>query len=105
MANSPQFILKDFMYLFLERDEGREKERKRNIYVQCVREAWLVSPGMPSSGDLAWNPGMCPDQESNQQPASLLDGAQLTEIHQSGLPRFLITLESLLLYAEKINFF
>ena len=27
-------FLKDFTYLFLERREGREKERKRNIYVK-----------------------------------------------------------------------
>ena len=27
-------IFKDFIYLFLERGEGREKERGRNIYVQ-----------------------------------------------------------------------
>ena len=46
------------MYLFLERREGKEKERERNINV------WLLL--MPSTGDLARNPGMCPDWESNQ---------------------------------------
>ena len=30
------FLLKDFIYLFLERGEGREKERERNINV------WLL---------------------------------------------------------------
>ena len=42
----------DFTYLFLDRQEGREKERERNIYV------WLplvcLSPRNP-----ACNPGMC----------------------------------------------
>ena len=27
------YFLKDFIYLFLEREEGREKERERNINV------------------------------------------------------------------------
>ena len=30
------FVFKDFIYLFLERGEGREKQRKRNIDV-CER--------------------------------------------------------------------
>ena len=31
---STTISLKDFIYLFLERKEGREKERKRNIDVR-----------------------------------------------------------------------
>ena len=51
-------FLKRF-YLFLERGEGREKERERNINV------WL--PLMcPPTGDLARDPGICPDWESNR---------------------------------------
>ena len=46
-------------YLFLFRGDGMEKERKRNINV------WLPL-GVPPTGDLACNPGMCPDWESNQ---------------------------------------
>ena len=38
-------FLKDFVYLFLERGEGREKERQRNIKV------WLP---------LKWGPGPQP---------------------------------------------
>ena len=48
------YFFKDFIFLFLEREEGRE----RNINV------WLP-PMQPPTGDLAWNPGMCPDGESN----------------------------------------
>ena len=33
----------------------------------------------PPADDLAHNPGMCPDQESNQQPFGLQDDAQTTE--------------------------
>ena len=48
-------------YLFLERGEGREKERERNISV------WL--PLMwPLLGNLACNPGMFPDWELNGDP-------------------------------------
>ena len=55
-------IFFNFMYLFLERGEGREKERERNI------NAWL--PLMwPPTRDLACNPDLCSDQESNQQPS------------------------------------
>ena len=44
--NSWGFFKKDFIYLFLETGEGREKERERNISV------WL--PLMfPTTGDLA----------------------------------------------------
>ena len=38
--------------------------------------------------DLAHNPGMCPDWESNQRPFGLQAGAQSTEPHQPG-PEFI----------------
>ena len=41
-------------YLFLERGEGREKERERNINVWEIH--WLVASCMPSTGDLIRNP-------------------------------------------------
>ena len=50
-----------FTYLFLDRGEGREKERERNINV------WLPL-NIPPAGDLAYNPGNCPDWESNWWP-------------------------------------
>ena len=50
------YLFKDFMYLFLERGEEREKERERNINV------WLPLTH-PQTGDLAHNPGVCPDWE------------------------------------------
>ena len=68
---------KDFIYLlFLERGEGKKKERERNISV------WL--PLTPPAGDLAHNPGMCPDRESNQSTFSLQVGTQSIEPHQPG---------------------
>ena len=45
--------------LILERGE-----KERNIYVQETHRS--VASHTPPTRDLAHNPGMCPDQESNQ---------------------------------------
>ena len=55
--------------------KGKEKERERNISV------WLPLV-CPLLGDLAHNPGMCPDWESNCKPFGLQACAQSTEPHQ-----------------------
>ena len=68
-----QKIFKDFIYLFLER--GRERDRKREKH-QCV-----VASYMPHNGDLACNPGMCPDWESNLWPSGSKASTQSTEPH------------------------
>ena len=67
---------KDFIYLFLERGEGeREGEKHQRV----------VASHTPHTGDLACNPGMCPDWESNRQPLGLQAHAQSTEQYQPGL--------------------
>ena len=66
---------KKIFYLFLERGEGREKEEDRNINV------WLPLE-RPPTGDLACNPGICPDQKPNRQPFGSQASAQSTEPHQ-----------------------
>ena len=38
----------------------------------------MVASHVPPTGDLACNPGMCPDWELNQQPFGLQAGAQNT---------------------------
>ena len=65
------FFKKDFIDLFLEREEEREK---------CV-----VASCTPLTGDLAHNPGTCPDWESNWRPFGSQAGTQSTESHQPGL--------------------
>ena len=55
------FFIQRF-YLFILRERGREGEREGEKY-PCV-----VASHMPATGDLALNPGMCPDWESNQRP-------------------------------------
>ena len=46
--------------LFILRERGREGEKEGGKH-QCV-----VAFHVPPTGDLAHNPGMCPDWESNQ---------------------------------------
>ena len=45
----------------------------------------MVASHVLPTGDLASNPGMCPDWESNQRPFGLQAGTQSTEPHQPGL--------------------
>ena len=57
-------------------EKGREGEREGEKH-QCV-----IASHMPLTGDLAHNPGVCPDWEANQGPLGLQANAQSTEPHQ-----------------------
>ena len=57
-------FFKDFIYLFSERVEGREKERERNVNVREKHQ--LAACCILPTSDLACNQGMRPDWESNQ---------------------------------------
>ena len=65
------------MYLFLEREEGREEEREKNINV--------VASHMPPIEDLTHNRGMCPDWGLNHRPFGSQAHTQSTEPHQPRL--------------------
>ena len=67
------------IFLFTFRERWREGERQGEKH-QCV----VASLSRPT-GDLAHNPGMCPDWESNQWPFGSQACAQSTELHQPGL--------------------
>ena len=69
-------------YLFIFRERGREGEREGEKH-QCVVASWA-----PLTGDLAHNPGMCPDCESNLWPFCLQATIHSTEPHQPGLILF-----------------
>ena len=74
-------ILKDFIYLFIFRERRRKGEREGQKH-HCV-----VAFHVPSTGDLAQNPVMCPDWKSNLWPFGLQAITQSTEPHQPGLTR------------------
>ena len=83
------YFLKDFIYLFLEKGEEREKERKRNIDVRenidvRDRQRWVVSCTC-ANWERNPQPRHAPDQESNRQPFSLRDVTQPTEPLRSRL--------------------
>ena len=59
-------FLKDFIYLFIFRGEGREKRKRGKEKHQCV----IASHATPT-GDLAHNSGMCPERESTDDPLVL----------------------------------
>ena len=70
-----------FVYLFIYLkilERGREGEREGEKH-QCV-----VASHAPPTGDLAHNPGMCLDWESNWQPSGSQASAQSTELHHRG---------------------
>ena len=70
------FFLRFCLFVCLFRDvKRREKQRGRNR---------SVASHLPSSEDLAHNPGMCPHQESNWRIFSAQAGSQSTEPHQPG---------------------
>ena len=70
---------KDFIYLFLETGEGRDRGRETSR--------------APLTGDLAGNPGMCPDQNGI---VGLQDDVQPTEPQQSGQGQIFLTESSVL---------
>ena len=77
---SPDFI--ERFYVFIFRKKGREGERETSM---CKRNSDWLPPTRPLLGNLAHNPGMCPDQESNLQRFGSQTNAQSIEQHQ---PRF-----------------
>ena len=75
------FLLFFTFYLFLERGTEGERERRKHW---CTRDNQLVASHMSPTGDMAHNPGMCPDWELNRWPFGLQAPAQSTEPHQPG---------------------
>ena len=67
-------FFKDFIYLFLEKERKKE-ERNINMWLPVMQRL---------TGNLARNPGLCPDWESNQWPFGSQARAQSTKPHQPG---------------------
>ena len=70
---------KDFIYLFIFRERGREGETEGEKH-HCV-----VASHTSPTWDLARTPGMYPDWELNQRPFGSQASTQSTELHQPGL--------------------
>ena len=73
------FFFLDFIYFIFREEKGGRKGEKH----QCV-----VASRVAPTRDLAGNPGMWPEWESNLRPfgsLGLLAGTQCTEPHQQGL--------------------
>ena len=68
------------LFIYFERGEGKDKEKHQCVAASCA----------PPTGDLASNPGMCPDWELNQRPFDLQSGTQSTEPHQPGLVNIIV---------------
>ena len=73
-------FFKDLIYLFLERGEGRNRERNIDVSVASCT---------PPAGDLVYNPGMCPRWELNQQRFGSQAGTQSTEPGQDFFKKIL----------------
>ena len=71
------FLKRFYLFLFLERGEGWKKGREISV----------VASRVPPTGDVARNPGMCPDWESNWRPFGSQASAQSTEPHRPGLKK------------------
>ena len=80
-------FFKDFIYLFLEREERRKKERERNISV-WLSFTWPPLETWPATQACAL------DWELNWRPFGSQASTQSTEPHQPG-PNILIELFSM----------
>ena len=65
-----------YVFIFRERESEGEREEEKH---HCV-----VASRAPPAGDLAYNPGMFPDWESNLWHFASQASVQTTEIHQPG---------------------
>ena len=75
-------FLKIFISLCFRKGKGGRKRGRKNINVW--EEHQSVASHVPPTGDLAHNPGTCPDWESNRWPFHSRASAQSTEPHQPG---------------------
>ena len=85
------FFYKKILFIyFLERGEGREGGGREREKDQCVRYINWLPLTLPQMGNLACNPGMCPDWGLNLRAFGSQAGTQSTEPHQLGQKCFIL---------------
>ena len=92
-----KFYLINFKRFYLLLERGNEGEREGEKH-QCV-----VASHAPPTGDVACNPGMCPDWELNQQSFGSKAQAQSIEPQQPGSPVTFLQPEGLRLYFSTLE--
>ena len=94
MDNPLLYFLLKILFIYFQREGkgGREGEKH-----QCV-----VASRAPSVGDMARNPGMCPDWESNWQSFDSQAGTQSTESPQPGLHYLISRLISIFIHVIQV---
>ena len=88
-------FLKDCIYLFLERQKGKEKERERNM-------DWLPLSS-PGQGTLPTTQA-CAVTRLNWRPFGSQTGAESTEPHHPGLSSYYFTFSSVYIYYLRFLF-
>ena len=83
------FFFKIFLKTYFFREKGREGEREGEKHQ-------LVASHMPPTGDLACNPGKCPDWELTPWPFGLWASAQSPDAHWPQQP-FLVLMGNIVL--------
>ena len=74
------YILK-ILFIFQKKRKGGGKKGRETL--KCERDIDRLPLICAPTRERTHNPGMCPDQESNQRPFTLQDDAQPTEPHWS----------------------
>ena len=100
----PSFYFFKILFVYFQTEGKGRRKRGKHQYV--------VASQAPPISDLAHNPGMCPDWESNLQPFGLQARSHSSELHQPGLnslltPRLQDSVNCLIEYAliyETIDF-
>ena len=77
------FLKRFYLFILRERAKGGEGEKH-----WCVGYTLIGCLSYAPNWDPVCNPGMCPDQEWNQQPFDPQANAQFAEPHQPGLRIF-----------------
>ena len=81
------FFKKIYLFIFRERERKGRRKRGRETWMCETYIDWFIAPHTFPTEDLAHNPGMCPDWESNQRPVSTEYGSALNPMSHTNQGR------------------